>query len=64
LEKPKIGDEHRQARHTLAPAAADANEQGISFGLIDHAADTRDVLDRIHEQYQVHRDGRVRIVFF
>ena len=51
-----------QARQTLAPAAAHAQQQRVGHRLADDARDPRQVHDGVHEHHQVHLGGADLIV--
>ena len=55
LEGGVLANEGGEARETLAPAAADPDEQHVAARLADAADDAGHVLRRVPEQHQIHR---------
>ena len=54
LKELEVGDAHGQRRQALAPAAPHADEEGVTRGLVDDAADAAHVLDGVAKEHQPH----------
>ena len=62
LKSRVIADEGGESRERLPSAAADADQQHVASRLANPANDSSNVLDRVSEQHQIHRnvaDSRV-----
>lgn len=62
LEEFEVVHECCEAGTGLFPGPSDAHEHRIATGLTDDTGDTRDVLDGVLEEYEVHLCGVGEVV--